>query len=181
MLLYIQHNYIDTYSDSSANDTSVSIIGIRGIIGLGSIGFVLLSYCLFIFAVAIREVMKMKPRQKEEKKDMSDSDLSRGIDSQQFDETELNYFETDEQAQANCKVEDDLLLINKSTTENLVDIETEPAVKVRSVNIQNENQRTENEERTKSTKPVSSSKQQKKVYFGSKPQKKVHFVINLPK
>ena len=149
------------------NDTLVSNISTRGIIGLGATVLVLLIYCCFAFVVAMKELLRMKKPRMEENGNLSDS-IGETDDEKQASEI---YTNSGKSKQAHSKSVDDLLLINENTIEQNIDTESDSMAIVTlgqpfsTVHKSNCN----NQEHKKLGKP----------FFGSKQQKKVQFVINL--
>ena len=168
----ISYSYTPTDSTSTTPQSTVNIpIGIRGIIGICSVVFILLIYCCFALVVAIRELSKMKRRRKKIKHTVvNESDLEDDFDNdEQIDEINV-------QVQSN-----DLLLTNEYAIKNEVAKEPEAVVSSRpaavvakarpSISVTRETEsKTEKGQDQESSKPV----------YNTKLRKKVEFVIELP-
>ena len=169
----ISYLYTPTDSTSTTPQSTANIpIGIRGIIGICSIVFILLIYCCFTLVVAIRELSKMKRRRKKKIKHtvVNESDLEDDFDNdEQIDEMNV-------QVQSN-----DLLLTNEYAIKNEVAKEPEAVVSSRpaavvakaqpSISVTSKAEsKTEKGQDQESSKPV----------YTTKLRKKVEFVIELP-
>lgn len=165
----------DSISTTPQSTTSIPI-GVRGLIGICSIVFILLIYCCFAFAVAMRELSRMKKRRKKKAKHIIVDELDDFDDDEEIDEKNVD------QLQSN-----DLLLTNEhaalvamknevaseseavaSSRPTAVVTEARPSISVTS----KEESKTEKGRDQESSKPA--------AVYTTKPRKKVEFVIELP-
>lgn len=143
--------------------TSVSIISSRGLIGLGVTVLVLLTYCCFAFAIALRELCRMNKPRMEEKQNLSAS-------SAEIDEKQANEKHTDsgKSKQAHSMSVNVPIFINENTVEHKIDTETNTIAIVgfeKPISTEHAECKSDNPEKKKVGKPFFSSKQQKKVQF----------------
>ena len=145
-----------------------------------------MSYCCFAFAVAMRELSKMKRRRKKKAKHttVSDSDIEDDFDddNEQVDEKDTqgpsdsnDLLLTNEHAIKNEVVIDSEAVVSsaKTTAVSVADHEARPSISVTSKADSKLKTAKEQDQESQSRKPVYTTKP-------TKPRKKVEFVIELP-
>ena len=134
--------------------------------------FILLIYCFFALAVAMRELSRMKKRRKKKAKHTTVNESDDFEDNEEIDEKNI-------ELQSN-----DLLLTNEHAAsvaiKNEVATESEAVASLRPAAVAAEARPSTSKDESKTEKKQDQESSKPAAVYSTKPRKKVEFVIELP-